>query len=128
LPNEERAVLFFKYYFTLNPHPQAFWSFTSTELQQLQTTPQGLRKEEAQERLARHGSNLLKPKKRTDAITLLLSQFYIPIILILLFAAALSLFLHDSKDALFIVLGTIIILNIIAAEIAKKIFYKKSKF
>ena len=57
----------------------AFWSAPAAEiLQELQTTPQGLSEEEAQERLTRHGSNLLKPKKRTDVLTLLLAQFKSP--------------------------------------------------
>lgn len=83
----------------------AFWSVTAAEiLKKLQTTPQGLGEGEAKERLARHGSNLLKPKKKTDALTLLLSQFKSPIILILLFAVGLSFLLHDSADALFILI------------------------
>jgi len=78
-----------------------FWSVTVAEiLKELQTTPRGLAEGEVQERLARHGSNLLKPKKKTDALTLLLSQFKSPIILILLFAVGLSFLLHDSADAL----------------------------
>ena len=42
------------------------------------------------QRLARYGSNLLKPQKRSDVLTLLLAQFKSPIILILLFATGLS--------------------------------------
>jgi len=83
----------------------AFWSAPAAEiLQELQTTPQGLSEEETQERLARHGSNLLKPKKRTDDLTLLLSQFKSPIVLILLFAVGISILLHDSADALIILI------------------------
>ena len=86
---------------------QAFWSVSAAEiLEQLRTRSQGLSEREAQERLARYGSNLLKPKKRIDALSLFFSQFKSPIILILLFAAVLSLFLHDSADA-------VIILNIV---------------
>ena len=77
-----------------------FWSVPSPELlQQLQTTPQGLTSDEVQQRLLRYGSNLLKPEKKSDALTLLLAQFKSPIILILIFAAGLSLFLHDPIDA-----------------------------
>ncbi len=68
-------------------------------LHQLQTTPQGLTSDEIQQRLLRYGSNLLKPKKKSDALTLLLAQFKSPIILILVFAAGLSLFLRDPMDA-----------------------------
>jgi Mg2+-importing ATPase len=85
--------------------PIPFWNLPAPDLlQELQTTSEGLSEEEVRERLSRYGSNVLKPKKRTDAIALLLAQFRSPIILILLFAAALSLFLHDSADALIILI------------------------
>lgn len=87
----------------MNQAPVAFWSLPYSELlQRLQTTPQGLTENEAQQRLARYGFNLLRPKKRSDALTLLIAQFKSPIILILLFAAGLSLFLHDPADAFII--------------------------
>jgi len=87
----------------MNQPQSAFGSVPPTELlQQLQTTPQGLTSDEAQQRLARYGTNSLKSKKRSDALTLLLSQFKSPIVLILLFAAGLSLFLHDSADSIII--------------------------
>jgi Mg2+-importing ATPase len=105
LLSEERISVSFKEHFTLTQHPQPFWSLTSTELfQYLQTTPQGLTSDEAKQRIARYGFNLLKPKKRLDALSLLIVQFKSPIILILLFAAGLSLFLHDSADALIILI------------------------
>ncbi|HVO69101.1 MAG TPA: cation-transporting P-type ATPase, partial [Aggregatilineaceae bacterium] len=80
-----------------------FWSTPVDDLfTQLDATPQGLTDEEAHHRLERFGANLLRPKQRTDSLTLLLSQFRSPIILILLFAASLSLFLKDVPDALII--------------------------
>ena len=80
-----------------------FWSVPSAELlQQLQTTPQGLRRDEIQERLLRYGSNVLRPKKKSDVLTLLIAQFKSPIILILIFAAGLSFFLRDPIDAVII--------------------------
>src|SRR5271157_4092821 len=83
--------------------PTAFWSIPSPEMiQRLESTTDGLTTREAQRRLALYGSNLLKPKKRSDAVTLLLSQFKSPIILILLFATGLSFFLHDHVNALII--------------------------
>jgi len=83
--------------------PQAFWSVQLPELlQQLCTTPQGLTSEEARTRLIQFGSNLLKPKKRLGNLTLFYGQFKSPIILILLFAAGLSFFVHDPTDALII--------------------------
>jgi Mg2+-importing ATPase len=87
----------------MNEIGKAFWGIPASELlQQLDTTPQGLRGEDAQRRLREFGPNLLKPKKPSDALALLLAQFKSPIILILLFAAGLSLFLHDPADALII--------------------------
>ena len=84
----------------MNTSQTPFWSVPSLELlQQLQTTPQGLMSDEVQQRLLRYGSNLLKPKKKSDALTLLFAQFKSPIILILIFAAGLSLFLHNPIDA-----------------------------
>jgi len=80
-----------------------FWSVPSFELlQQLQTTPQGLRSDEVQQRLLRYGPNLLKPKKKSDTLTLLIAQFKSPIILILIFAAGLSFFLRNPIDAVII--------------------------
>jgi Mg2+-importing ATPase len=89
----------------MNQNLQRFWTLPIAELlQHLRTTIQGLSEDEAQKRLTLYGSNLLKPKRRTDALTLFLFQFKSPIILILLFAAVLSLFLHDSADALIILM------------------------
>jgi Mg2+-importing ATPase len=68
----------------------------------LGTESGGLTSEEARKRLQRYGFNLLKPKKKSGTLTLLLNQFKSPIILILLFAAILSSFLGDATDALII--------------------------
>ena len=94
----------------MNQTPPPFWSVpVSGVFQQLHSTPQGLSAADARRRLAEHGANLLKPKKRSDALTLLLSQFKSPIILILFFATGLSFFLHDPADALIIL--TIILIS-----------------
>jgi P-type Mg2+ transporter len=53
--------------------------------------------------LIQYGANLLKPAKRSDTLTLLLTQFKSPIILTLIFAAGLSAFLHDPADAIIII-------------------------
>ncbi len=77
-----------------------FWNIPQDELlKQLNTTPEGLTGNEARQRLERYGSNLLTPKKRSDAPTVLLSQFKSPIILLLIFAAVLSSFLSDPVNA-----------------------------
>jgi Mg2+-importing ATPase len=78
----------------------AFWCIPVAELlQQLQTTSQGLTNDAARQRFIRYGANLLKSKKRSNTLTLLLSQFKSPIILILIFAVGLSFFLHNPVDA-----------------------------
>ena len=80
-----------------------FWSVPASEmLEDLQTTSEGLKNSEINERLKRYGTNILKPKKRSDTLTLLLSQFRSPITLILLFAAGLSFFLHEPTDTIII--------------------------
>lgn len=87
----------------MNQKTPFFWSILPDQLfQKLKTSPQGLTETEAQQRLEEYGYNLLKPPKKSDALTLLLGQFKSPIILILIFAAGLSLFLQDSIDALII--------------------------
>ena len=81
-----------------------FWSLPTGELlQELQTSLEGLTSAAAKERLDRYGLNRLKAKSRTDGLTLFVAQFKSPITLILLFAAGLSLFLHDAPDALIII-------------------------
>ncbi len=87
----------------MDNHLNAFWNVPADELlQHLQSTPDGLTSEEVRERLTRFGSNLLKAKGRADALELFIAQFKSPIILILIFAAMLSFFLHDQADALII--------------------------
>jgi Mg2+-importing ATPase len=87
----------------MNSLPSAFWCVSASEmLQQLGTAKEGLSSKEATQRLARYGSNLLRPQKQSSAPTLLLGQFKSPIILLLLFATGLSFFLHDPVNALII--------------------------
>lgn len=84
----------------MNRLPTAFWCIPAAEmLRHLGTTQEGLSSEEARQRLARYGSNPLKPQKRSNVLTLLLAQFKSPLVLILLFATGLSFFLHDPVNA-----------------------------
>jgi len=93
----------------MNQFIPTFWNIPVTEmLQKLGAKKEGLTSDEAQNRLALYGSNLLKPKKRSDWFTLLISQFKSPIILILFFATGLSFFLHDRVDA-FIILSIVLV-------------------
>jgi len=78
----------------------SFWTLSTEALfDELKASAAGLTREEAQQRLAQYGLNRVKAKRRTDSLTLFLAQFKSPIILILLFAAGLSLLLRDATDA-----------------------------
>ena len=84
-------------------YPLASWSRSFKQLSQ------GLSSDDAKQRLASYGANLLKPKKRSDSPTILLSQFKSPIILILIIAAGLSIFLGEKVNATIIL--TIVIIS-----------------
>jgi Mg2+-importing ATPase len=87
-----------------------FWCLPEDEtLARLETSPRGLSSEEAEKRLGQYGPNLLKPRKRTDTLALLAAQVKSPIVLLLIFAAGLSLLTGDRPDAfiiLFIILAS----------------------
>ncbi len=89
---------------------QAYWSRDGSQLMTaLRTGARGLSAAEAEERLLRHGPNTVEDQPRLTAFKLLLRQFESPLVLILVFAAAISLFLHDWVEAsiiLAIVLGS----------------------
>ena len=88
---------------------QPFWSIPAADLlKRLHTTPDGLTNEEGQRRLAQYGYNLLKPKKKADALTLFVNQFRSPLVIILMFAAVLSFFLQDPVSAA-IILGIVFV-------------------
>ena len=91
----------------MEPQTPSFWSVPAADLlKSMGATPQGLSAAEARGRLTRFGANVLKPPKRSDVLTLFLSQFKSPIILILIGAAILSAKLGDKTD-------TIIIMSIV---------------
>jgi len=81
---------------------QTMHTSISKLLEDLQSSLDGLTSKQANERLEKFGPNVLKKQKKSDAFSLFLSQFKSPIIIILLFAAALSLFLQDSTDTIII--------------------------
>jgi P-type Mg2+ transporter len=94
----------------MNPQNFPFWSVpTDRVLQELQSSANGLTDREAKQRLIKYGANSFKQKRKSSAIGLLINQFKSPIVLILIFAAGLSIFLNDRTDA-------IIILTIVLAS------------
>lgn len=87
----------------MNQLPPEFWSISTAEmLKSLESAKSGLTGNEAKKRLSIYGANQLKPKKRSNLLTLIVSQFKSPIILILLIATGLSFFLRDPVDAIII--------------------------
>jgi len=87
-----------------------YWSEPPDKLlAALGSTPAGLRMDNAKQRLQQFGPNVLEARGQATALQLFLNQFKSPIILILLFATAMSAVLRDWTDAviiLTIVLGS----------------------
>jgi P-type Mg2+ transporter len=94
----------------MNPQLSTFWSLSTDQvLQQMHSTTAGLSRQDAKQRLSEFGANSLKQKHKSSAWMLLLNQFKSPIILILIFAAVLSIFLKDAADAIIIL--TIVLIS-----------------
>ncbi len=86
-----------------------FWNVPATQiLQQLHSSLQGLSSIAANQNLNQYGPNVLKARKNTSSLKLLLDQFKSPIILILLFAAGLSVFLGEGTDAIIILIIVVV--------------------
>ncbi len=87
----------------MNSQLSTFWSLPADRvLAQVKSTTAGLSSQDAQQHLSEYGANSLKQKQKSNSLTLLLNQFKSPIILILIFAAVLSIFLKDAADAIII--------------------------
>lgn len=79
--------------------------------EELKTSSAGLKSEEADKRLKKHGFNELPRKKKIDKFTIFISQFKNPLIYILLFAGLISALLNDLVDA--VVIFSAVFLNTI---------------
>ena len=78
----------------------SYWAHTPEELfATLQSSPQGLSSALAQERLAKFGHNELKRHRKAAPLLLLLNQFKSPLVLILVFAAIISVVTGEWIDA-----------------------------
>ncbi|MHB8897011.1 MAG: cation-translocating P-type ATPase, partial [Candidatus Geothermincolia bacterium] len=83
----------------------AFWSLGPDKvLGALESSEAGLSSTDVAGRLRRYGPNALKVKKSRGTVSLFVGQFKSPIILILIFAAALSIVLKDAPDAIIILI------------------------
>lgn len=78
----------------------SFWAVSQEELlQRLNTSPQGLAEAEAQHRRKDFLPRRLRLRKKSSTLLLFLSQFKSPIILLLIFAAILSIYLRQTVEA-----------------------------
>lgn len=81
----------------------AYWSVpVDALLVRLGSKPDGLAATEAVQRLRRVGANTVEDRDQQTALRLMLRQFESPLVLILIFGAGISLWLHDWMDAVII--------------------------
>jgi Mg2+-importing ATPase len=84
--------------------PEAFWSVAADQLAlALHSSPSGLTAEEAAARLTTYGSNAIREEQKLGPIRLLLAQFSSPLVLILLFGAAISMAMRQWNEAWIII-------------------------
>jgi Mg2+-importing ATPase len=81
----------------------AFWSVASDRLlSDLRSTAAGLQPIDAEQRLKEHGPNTIKAHQQVTALGLFLNQFRSPLVLILIFAAIVSLIVGEITDAVIV--------------------------
>jgi Mg2+-importing ATPase len=93
--------------------PAAYWSLAPGQLlSALRSTADGLQEADGEQRLKQYGLNAIKAQQRTTALGLFLGQFKSPLMLILIFAAVVSLIVGEWTDAtivLAVVLGSTVL-------------------
>jgi Mg2+-importing ATPase len=78
---------------------EAYWNIPNESLIDfLNTTSQGLSSTDAMDRLIKYGINAIDYKRKTGPLSLFLSQFKSPIIIIFLATAFLSFILQARED------------------------------
>jgi P-type Mg2+ transporter len=91
------------YHYWSIPTANLLQQFNNTSEEKQQHQDKGLTSAEVNLRVSKYGKNLVKPKKKTDLFSLLLSQFKSPIIIIFIFTSVISFFLGQPEDALIII-------------------------
>jgi Mg2+-importing ATPase len=98
---------------TIKENQVPYWSQPATVLlAKLRSTPDGLSTADARQCLEHFGPNALGARERATALVAFLNQFKSPLVLILVLAAAFSIFMHEWTDAaivLLIILGSAIL-------------------
>jgi Mg2+-importing ATPase len=89
---------------TTNSELDQYWSQSSEALLAATSSrATGLSRGEAEQRLRRYGPNALKAREQHTALRLLLTQFRSPLVLILIFAAAISAAVQEWVDAAIVI-------------------------
>src|SRR3989338_4114956 len=83
-----------------NPHSQS----TDAVLLALSTNKEGSTSKEAQQRLAKFGSNELQEQEQISSFRIFIDQFNNFLVIILLAAVAVSFFIGESSDAIVILI------------------------
>ena len=98
-----------------NQEPDYYWSIPTADLfrqfdktiteegRRQQQQEAGLTSKEANLRLSKYGKNMVESKKKIDSLSLLISQFKSPIIVIFIFTLFCRFFLGRAEDALIII-------------------------
>lgn len=82
-----------------------YWNLqTSDVLREVDSTIDGISTDEARKRLLKVGPNELKQSKRSSIFQLLIGQFTSPLVLILIFAAIVSIIAREWTDAIIVML------------------------
>ncbi len=82
-----------------------FWTYESKDmLKKLNADENGLSGREAEKRIDEYGQNILEERRSSSNLEMFISQFKNPIIIILIFAAFLSIFLKDYTDGIIILI------------------------
>ena len=91
---------------------QAYWSLETGQLiGQLETSTSGLLSVDAAARLAQFGPNALTPRSSRSGLAVFARQFRNPLVLILVFAAAVSAFVGEGREA--VIIGVIVLASCI---------------
>ena len=82
-----------------------FWTYESKDmLKKLNADENGLSSREAEKRIDKYGQNILEERRSSSNLEMFINQFKNPIIIILIFAAFLSIFLKDYTDGIIILI------------------------
>ncbi len=80
--------------------PAAYWTLPPEQLlSSMDATRDGLPSADAERRLKQYGLNAIQARRRSAALALFLNQFKSPLVLILIFAAAVSFLVSEWTDA-----------------------------